>query len=99
MKHLMPLLLALVAGGVPLRSLAQEARKTPSPNSGWPMAAMALALGVRLAKPGVYQLHPGGRAPTAQDAERAQNLVSKVALALVLIASAALFFALFGRAA
>lgn len=97
--RLTALLLVLAAGGAPLGTLLQEARKTPSPNSGWPMAAMALALGVRLAKPGVYQLHPGGRAPTAQDAERAQNLVSKVALALVLIASAALFFALFGRAA
>ena len=84
------LLLALVAGGVPLRALAQEARKTPSPNSGWPMAAMALALGVRLAKPGVYQLHAEGRAPTTLDAQRAQKLVSKVALALVLSSVTAL---------
>ena len=76
------LLLALVAGGVPLRALAQEARKTPSPNSGWPMAAMALALGVRLSKPGTYCLHAEGRAPTPQDAQRAQKIVSKVALAL-----------------
>jgi len=88
--RLTALLLALVAGGVPLRSLAQEARKTPSPNSGWPMAAMALALGVRLSKPGVYQLHPAGRGPTARDALRAQNLVSKVAIALVLIALVAI---------
>ena len=76
------LLLALVAGGVPLRALAQEARKTPSPNSGWPMAAMALALGVRLSKPGTYCLHAEGRAPTPQDAQQAQKIVSKVALAL-----------------
>ncbi len=85
------LLLALAAGGVPLRALAQEASKTPSPNSGWPMAAMALALDVRLSKPGVYCLHPDGRAPTAGDAERAQKIVSKVALTLVLLALAALF--------
>ena len=93
--RLAALLLALVAGGVPLRSLAQEARKTPSPNSGWPMAAMALALGVQLTKPGVYQLHAAGRVPTAADAEQAQHLVSKVALALVGLALAAIVFVVF----
>ncbi len=85
------LLLALAAGGVPLRTLASEARKTPSPNSGWPMAAMALALGVCLTKPGHYALNPAGRAPTHADAARAQKSVSKVALALVLIGLIALF--------
>ena len=88
--RLTALLLALAAGGVPLRLLAQEARKTPSPNSGWPMAAMALALGVRLSKPGAYCLHPKGRAPTAGDAQQAQKIVSKVALGLALIALTAL---------
>ena len=83
-------LLALAAGGLPLRALAREAQQTPSPNSGWPMAAMALALGVRLSKPGAYCLHAGGRRPTAHDAEQAQKLVSKVALALVLLALTAL---------
>ncbi|WP_051603159.1 adenosylcobinamide-phosphate synthase CbiB [Simplicispira psychrophila] len=86
------LLLALVGGSVPLRALAQEARKTPSPNSGWPMAAMALALGVRLSKPGAYCLHEEGRAPTARDAAQAQKIVSKVAITLILIALVALFF-------
>ncbi|WP_234559112.1 CobD/CbiB family cobalamin biosynthesis protein [Thermus tengchongensis] len=33
--------------------LLQEARKTPSPNAGFPMAALALRLGVRLRKRGV----------------------------------------------
>jgi adenosylcobinamide-phosphate synthase len=97
--RLTALLLALMAGGVPLRRLAQEARKTPSPNSGWPMAAMALALGVRLTKPGVYQLHAAGCVPTAHDAVRAQNLVSKVALALVLIALSAIVLVVFCRGA
>ena len=89
--RLTALLLALVAGGVPLRTLAQEARKTPSPNSGWPMAAMALALDVRLSKPGAYCLHADGQTPMAHDAAYAQALVSKVALALVLIALTAIF--------
>ena len=93
--RLTALLLALVAGGVPLTQLAGEARKTPSPNSGWPMAAMALALGVRLSKPGVYLLNAAGRAPTGPDGVRAQSLVSKVALALILIALTAIVFVFF----
>ena len=84
------LLLALAGGGVRLRKLAQEARKTPSPNSGWPMAAMALALGVRLSKPGVYSLNASGCPPTAGAAAQAQKIVSKVALALAVSAVAAL---------
>ncbi|MFC7462835.1 adenosylcobinamide-phosphate synthase CbiB [Hydrogenophaga defluvii] len=51
--------------------LPREARLTPSPNSGWPMAAMALSLGVRLGKPGVYTLNAEGRAPGAADTEPA----------------------------
>jgi len=48
-------------------ALRREAATTPSPNGGWPMAAMALALGIRLGKPGVYRLHAAGRAATAAD--------------------------------
>jgi len=44
-------------------ALPREAARTPSPNSGWPMAAMALRLGVKLAKPGVYELNASGQAP------------------------------------
>lgn len=51
--------------------LRAEARRTPSPNSGWPMAAMALRLGVRLGKPGAYVLHAAGRVPGAVDVLRA----------------------------
>ena len=58
-------LTALLIG--PATGLRIEARRTPSPNSGWPMAAMALRLGVRLGKPGVYVLHPGGRSAVAGD--------------------------------
>lgn len=47
--------------------LMAEARRTPSPNSGWPMAAMALVLGVQLGKPGVYTLNEQGRHPQAYD--------------------------------
>jgi len=69
-------LLALAAVGLPWHTLARQARQTPSPNSGWPMAAMALALGIRLGKPGVYQLHPAGQAACAADTNRACTLAS-----------------------
>jgi len=48
-------------------SLPREAAKTPSPNSGWPMAALALALGIRLGKPGVYVLNPDGKVPGSEE--------------------------------
>jgi adenosylcobinamide-phosphate synthase len=44
----------------PYGVLCAESRKTPSPNSGWSMAAFALRLGVHLGKPGVYVLNPQG---------------------------------------
>ena len=71
-------LLAVVSGAVRWRELRAQAPQTPSPNSGWPMAAMALALGVHLSKPGVYQLNPGGRSPQATDTARALQLAGRV---------------------
>ena len=58
--------------------LAQQARLTPSPNSGWPMAAMARLLGVALGKPGVYTLNAGARAPTPADTQAAIDLAQQV---------------------
>ncbi|KQO18989.1 adenosylcobinamide-phosphate synthase CbiB [Acidovorax sp. Leaf78] len=77
------LLLALAAGGLPLRTLVRQARKTPSPNSGWPMAAMALSLNVRLAKPGVYALNGAASSPGPLDTRRAARQGDKVVLMLV----------------
>lgn len=85
--RLTALLLAGVAGGLRLAALRQEARRTPSPNSGWPMAAMALALDVRLCKPGIYTLHAQGRAAQAADTAQAGGLARK-ALALLLAVAA-----------
>lgn len=60
-------LLILVFGGIRHRfRLSAEAAKTPSPNSGWPMAALALVLGIRLGKPGVYVLNAEGVPPTRE---------------------------------
>ena len=88
------MLLAVVAKGLPLSTLARQARKTPSPNSGWPMAAMALALNVRLAKPGVYTLHSRGRRAGPMDTRRAARLGTHVVLAMVPVVTALQLLAL-----
>jgi adenosylcobinamide-phosphate synthase len=47
--------------------LPQEAARTTSPNSGWPMGALALTLNVRLRKPQVYALNADGLSPSVTD--------------------------------
>ena len=87
------LLLAVVAlpsPFLPLVAMWRESGHTPSPNSGWPMATMALLLGVRLGKPGVYVLNAPGRAPTPADLQRAVKLAGKVVLAMAGVALGAL---------
>jgi len=84
------LLLALTCG-VKLGDLRFEAIKTPSPNSGWPMAAMALALNIRLGKPGVYVLNPAGGEAQAVHTQQAISYASKVLLALIPIGLPALY--------
>ena len=88
-------LLLLAAGGRGLRlagALRQEAVKTPSPNSGWPMAAMALVLGVRLRKPLVYGLNPNGREAQSADTGRAVAYAEKPLLALMAVALIAMVY-------
>lgn len=72
---------------VALSALRREARRTPSPNGGWPMAALALRLGVRLAKPGVYKLNATGASADAGDTYHALGIVQRAALAALLIAA------------
>ena len=78
-------LLMLVSGCHSLGTLRQEARRTPSPNSGWPMAAMALGLGVCLHKPGIYALNAQSRCPHAEDTQKAVKYASNTVLASVSI--------------
>jgi adenosylcobinamide-phosphate synthase len=87
--RLTALLLVLVS---PARwmPVCREAAKTPSPNSGWSMATMALALDIRLGKPGVYALNPAGRQPTQMDTARAIVHADKVTLAFAFLALTAL---------
>lgn len=77
-------------------ALRQEAFKTPSPNSGWPMAAMALVLNIQLSKPGVYVLHPSGHGAQSADTSKAIVLSSKAVLAGVLIYCFAIYLIVFG---
>jgi adenosylcobinamide-phosphate synthase len=65
-----------------MRAVRRDAAKHRSPNAGWPEAAMAGALGVRLAGPRLYGttlvddgfMGEGGRAAEASDIRRALRL-------------------------
>lgn len=69
--------------------LPSLARCTPSPNGGWPMGAMALRLGVRLCKPGVYALNAEAPSPGAGHLRRALRAAGSVAtLSAITVAAA-----------
>lgn len=73
--------LIAAAGGKGWRIMLRDARHHASPNAGWPEAAMAGALGVRLGGPVAYDgvitdrpVFGEGPAPTAADLRRALTL-------------------------
>ncbi len=79
------------------RTAWQDAKRTPSPNAGWPMAAAAGGLGVRLDKREVYVLNPEGRAPTAEDIRLSIHWIRPCSLLTVLLLGAAhLLWTLYG---
>ena len=80
------LLLGPAAGVTAWRTLRRVARAAPSPNGGWPMGAMALRLGVRLGKPGVYVLNEGAAVPGAGHVARALRQAGHAAWAGALLA-------------
>jgi len=61
-----------------LEIMQRDAVTTESPNAGYPMSAMAGALGVELEKQGQYNLGAGMRAPHSNDIKRARNLLTIV---------------------
>jgi adenosylcobinamide-phosphate synthase len=79
------------------RAYRRDARLHRSPNAGWPEAAMAGALGLRLAGPRVYDgvvvddawMGDGRAAATAQDIDRALKIF-RVACAVALLIVAAI---------
>jgi adenosylcobinamide-phosphate synthase len=74
---------------LPTPRLFEQARQTPSPNSGWPMGAMALRLGVRLRKPGVYELNGDAPSPRAEQVRLAlaqAGWVADISVVLVVLA-------------
>ncbi len=82
--RLTALLMYLVCASLERRSfllaLRREAAKTDSPNSGWPMAAMALLLNVRLSKPGAYVLHPEGERAQSRHLRSALDVAASAVL-------------------
>jgi adenosylcobinamide-phosphate synthase len=60
-----------------LRVALHDHALAPSPNGGWPMAAMAGALGIRLVKRDSYAFNAAAPAPTAADIGRALALVGR----------------------
>ncbi|MCA0206118.1 MAG: adenosylcobinamide-phosphate synthase CbiB [Proteobacteria bacterium] len=78
--------------GAAFRTMAKNARHHRSPNAGWPEAAMAGALGIRLSGPRVYGdrvaqepwVNAGAPDPDAQDLARGLGLYRRAMLVLAL---------------
>ncbi|HEX7823233.1 MAG TPA: adenosylcobinamide-phosphate synthase CbiB [Sphingobium sp.] len=91
--------LVCVAGGGGWRIMLRDARRHASPNAGWPEAAMAGALDVRLAGPiaydGVVHAKPwigdGREDAGARDIDRALAIYVRACLDLWIIAGGALW--------
>ncbi len=64
-----------------------DAKSLASPNSGWPMAALAHGLDVRLEKVGAYVLNADADVPSVADGERAISVVRLAAAMLVALAA------------
>nr|WP_321499571.1 adenosylcobinamide-phosphate synthase CbiB [uncultured Dethiosulfovibrio sp.] len=66
-----------------IRSSFRFHRATESPNAGWPMAAMAGALGITLTKRGCYSIPGGDGDPDVEDLYLSMKVVSVAQLATV----------------
>ncbi|MCL2143321.1 MAG: adenosylcobinamide-phosphate synthase CbiB [Methanomassiliicoccaceae archaeon] len=86
-------LASVFVGGSPRKAIstaAAEHKKTPSPNSGWPMTAAAGALGFRMEKEGVYVMGTG-ELPSVKDISRCYVLVEIAAFLFLLIVTVPLY--------
>ncbi|MCL2509843.1 MAG: adenosylcobinamide-phosphate synthase CbiB, partial [Methanomassiliicoccaceae archaeon] len=68
----------------------EEHRKTPSPNSGWPMTAVARAMRISMEKIGVYIMGRGNM-PSIDDVTRCYKLVERTSMIFMLIITIPLF--------
>ncbi len=89
--RLTALLLVLAAflsrksGKASWQTAKEEHARTESPNAGWPMAAMAGALRIRLEKPGQYQLGQAGSPPVPESIAGSLKLAQIAVLVWALI--------------
>lgn len=72
------------SGRSAVRAAMEEHRKTPSPNSGWPMTAVAAAMGVSFEKEGVYVMGEGPL-PSVDDIRRCYHLVELTSVLFMII--------------
>ncbi|MDI3482319.1 MAG: adenosylcobinamide-phosphate synthase [Candidatus Methanomethylophilaceae archaeon] len=66
------------------RIAARDSSLTPSPNSGWPMAATAGALGISMEKPNVYRIGDGPL-PDDEDIEKVLRLVEITSILFIIL--------------
>jgi adenosylcobinamide-phosphate synthase len=74
------------------RCAFRDCRVPSSPNSGYPMAAFAGALNIRLEKPGIYVLGQEYELPTARDIGRASRLMLTTALLTVAVLAVVVYY-------
>ncbi|MCU0637868.1 MAG: cobalamin biosynthesis protein [Methanothrix sp.] len=74
-----------------IRAAFRYHARTPSPNSGWPMAALAGAMNIRLEKPGYYVLQDEGDEPRTADVQRALRIM-QAAIAITLAGALLIMF-------
>jgi adenosylcobinamide-phosphate synthase len=76
-----------------IKAAKEEHRKTPSPNSGWPMTAVARAMGISMEKKDVYVMGSGSL-PSIDDVTRCYKLVERTSVMYILILTLPLFLLL-----
>jgi len=73
-----------------IEAAMEEHRKTPSPNSGWPMTAVARAMRISMEKIGVYVMGKGNM-PSVDDVTRCYKLVERTSIVFMLVITIPLF--------
>ena len=68
--------------------MIRDRKKCDSPNSGYPMGAIAGGLGIWLEKKGEYRINGGGRAPEVRDIEKCLDVMDIVFIMTILLAVA-----------